>query len=615
MFETSIRRKLMLLLLAVTVIPITISMLLSNNYIKNKVTEKSILENQNLLSLGKNNIISYMDMINNTSLDVYNSLNSSSSLYSLIERGQSANVDANAFDLKNRMLIYSHMLNLYQSAKGIHQIYLQIGEERMSYLLSRGFYRGGTYIKKDWPQEYGYGTSSTPFIEATHISKQYSLDWSKAIRKESVFTLHRPIIRTPSDEVIGYLSIDVKSADLNTICQQLALSEEEKLYIIDRNQNMICSGNGKSIGDDQNELAGMPWTAKVLGSSAESGVIKWKDDSFSGIVIYDTLNENYMDWIVVKQLPYSYLYENAQAILTINSLILVIFMIIVVIASIYVAYHFTNPIKRLISHINQVQSGNFDVVVPVQGKDEIGILARRFNTMIYTVKELINREYRLEIANKTNQLRAMQAQINPHFLYNALQSIGTLALHSQAPKVYTLITAIAKMMRYNMNTNEAIVPFAMELSHAKAYLELQKQRFNEHLTVVYEIDPDSLPIVVPKMLLQPLIENYFKHGYETASGSGELRILAKAADGWLTIKIEDNGSGMEQAKLRELQQMLLRSSAVLLDEQKHIGISNVWMRLKLYYNDEADMRVESSPLGGFRVTLSIPLRVKLEGEA
>lgn len=600
----------MALLLAVTVIPITISMIVSNYYIKNQVTEQAIYENQKLLSLGKNNIGSYMETINDTSLDVYNNLNASHSLYALIERGQSPNVNADAFDEKNNMQIYTSLLNIYQSTKGIHQIYLEIGQERLSYLLARGFFRSGVGLKSEWPEE--RKSNPKPFVHATHASATYALDWSNSVKKENVFTLKRPIIRTPSDQIIGYLSMDIKLTELNRICKQLTLAEEEQLYIIDRERNVICSenGSGDALQTD------MPWAKQVSGSASGSGVIEWTDEAFSGIIIFDTLSANYMDWIVVKRLPYSYLYKSADAIRTINTIIIIIFMAVAVVASAFVSYHFTNPIKRLIGHINQVQAGNFNIVVPVQGRDEVGILARRFNTMIQTIKDLINREYRLEIANKTNQLKAMQAQINPHFLYNALQSIGTLALQAQAPKVYSLISAIAKMMRYNMNTSETIVSFATELNHAKAYLELQQQRFNDQLSVIYEIEPEALPIQVPKMLLQPLIENYFKHGYENAGVSGRIRIAADVAGGeWLTIRVEDNGSGVEPGKLRQLRALLQRSGAGLLEEQSHIGISNVWMRLKLYYNDEAEMSVDSELSCGFAVTIRIPLNGELEGQA
>jgi two-component system sensor histidine kinase YesM len=610
MFRTSIRNKLMGLLLAATIIPILISMFVSDRYIKHAVTDKSILENRAMLSLGKDNILNYMNTINRISLNVYNSMNTPTSLHAIIERATAPGANAQTFDSNNRMQIYTHLLNMYQSMKEIHQIHLQIkGADHLSYLLSRGLFRGGPESGISWPAS--RMNDSRPFVEATHESVNYELDWSRKVKQESVFTLRRPIIRSPSDEILAYLTIDIQSQQLSDICQSLAPSGQETLYLLDRSRHVVCSANAS--GSAPGGLLAAPWADRLFASSEPSGFIRWKDSAFSGIVIYDTLQTNYMDWIVVKQLPYSYLYENARTIRTINSLIIALFLVIVVAATLVVSFHFTKPIKRLISHINKAQTGNLDVAVPVQGRDEIGILARRFNSMIGTIKDLINREYKLEIANKNNQLRAMQAQINPHFLNNALQSIGTLALQSQAPKVYSLINALGKMMRYNMNAHEAIVPFQSELDHARAFLELQKQRFSEQLSVRFDVDPASLAVPVPKMLLQPLIENVFKHGFEPQGGEGEIRIGSWVLpDGWLSVVVEDNGTGMAPDRLAELRRRLARPEPVLSDGREHIGLGNVATRLKLYYNDKAEMTVDSPGSRGFRVDLRLPLEAGLE---
>jgi two-component system sensor histidine kinase YesM len=602
---TSIRKKLMGLLLAATIIPIALSMVLSDYYIKDAVTRKSIRDNRTLLALGKTNILNYTDNINRISLAAYHSVNSPASLFAMIEKGASPHIDPQAFDLANRTTIYAHLLNMYQSLKEIHQIHLQIaGGHRLSYLLARGFFRGGTESGINWPAE--RLSDPKPFMEASHASGHYELDWNRKIPQADVVTLRRPIIRTPSDEIIGYLSIDVKTNELAAICRKLALSGQETLYLIDRGGRIVCAENA----GPESAVLEAPWAASLLASSGESGTLKWKDKAFSGIVVYDTLRTPYMDWIVVKQLPYSYLYQNAQGIRAINTGILAFFLVVVVIATLFISFRFTKPIRRLIQHISQVQTGNLNVSVPVRSNDEIGILARRFNAMIATINDLINREYKLELANKTNQLKAMQAQINPHFLYNALQSIGTLALQSGAPKVYSLINAVAKMMRYNMSASETVVPLGAELKHAKAFLELQQQRFGEKLDVLYELDPASLDALVPKMLLQPILENVFKHGCEPQGGRMEIRLRTRIeADGRLSVTVKDNGAGMEPAKLDELRQRLFRTahSGIWLDGREHIGLSNVWMRLKLYFGEAAEMAIESPPSGGFAVSLAIPV--------
>lgn len=610
MFRTSIRKKLMALLLAATIIPIALSMVLSDYSIRDEVTQKSIRDNQTLLALGKDNLVNYTDNVNRVSLALYNSVNSPSSLFAMIEKGESGAVDPAEFDRTNRMTVYAHLLNMYQSMKEIHQIHLRIGDDnRFSYLLARGFFRGGTESEFDWPPE--RRNDPKPFMEAARESGHYDLDWSRKIPKTEVFTLRRPVIRTPSDEIIGYLSIDVKTSELAAICRKLTLSDQEKLYLIDRDRRIVCSENTGA----GSAVLNTPWADSLLAAQDESGFIEWKDDAFSGIVVYDTLKTQYMDWIIAKQLPYSYLYQNAQTIRTISTGIIAVSLVVVVVATLFVSVQFTRPIKRLIRHISQIQTGNLNVSVPVQSKDEIGLLARRFNAMIATINDLFNREYKLEIANKTNQLKAMQAQINPHFLNNVLQSIGTLALQSGAPKVYSLINAVAKMMRYGMNASETVVPLRAELNHAKAYLELQKQRFGDRLDVAYDIDPASLDAPMPKMLLQPLLENVFKHGYETQGEKVGIRLrTAVDSGGRLAVTVEDDGLGIGPARLNELRQQLSRASgsAIWLDGRQHIGLGNVWMRLKLYYGDEAAMSIESPSPRGFRVMFAIPISLDPE---
>ncbi|WP_058300800.1 sensor histidine kinase [Gorillibacterium timonense] len=622
MFNTSIRRKLMSLLLAATIIPIAISMALSNSYIKRAVTEKSITENQSLLSLGKNNILSYMNSVNRITLMAYNSINSPSSLFALIEKGQ-ATPDSEAFDRANQMAIYSHMLNMYQSMKEILQIHLQFaGTDRLSYLLSRGFYRSGVESATSWPV--GKEQDPAPFLEAAHLNRHYELDFNRRIPEAKVITLRRPIIRTPSDEVIAYLSLDIRMTELDKMCTELTPSPEEELYLVDRSRGIICSQNvpaGLSALEKEEQRKGVAasieatWMDRAIATGEDSGYYTWTDDSFSGIILFDTLKTNYMDWIIIKRLPYSYLHENARTIRLINSFIIAASLIIVVIATLIISVSFTKPIKRLIGHISRVQTGHFNVSVPVQGKDEISILARRFNAMTETINDLINREYKLELANKTNQLKAMQAQINPHFLNNALQSIGTLALQSDAPKVYSLISAMARMMRYSMNTEETLVPLMAELEHVKAYLELQQQRFSERLQIVYEIDPESLYVPVPKMLVQPLAENYFKHGYEPQGGAGLLRITSRMEEEALIIQVEDDGAGMEREALQELIDRLHGKRAVLPgDGAEHIGLNNVAMRIRLYYGEAASLHLTSEKGHGFTVTITIPLQLN-EGDA
>ncbi|HTG71605.1 MAG TPA: HAMP domain-containing protein, partial [Candidatus Udaeobacter sp.] len=387
MFKMSIRNKLMVLLLTVTIIPITTSIIITNVYIKNSVTDESIRENMNLLSLGKGNIMNYMDIINQTSLGVYNALNTPGSMFRIIER--KSETPAGEVDFADRTIINSHLLNMYQSFKDIYQIHLQLLNRDQSYLLTHRFFRGPERTEYTIPTGAPAGNSK-PFLEATHQSHSFKMQWNNSDPKETVFTFHRPVINTPSDKVIGYLSIDVSTKALFDICKQLYVDSEENLYIFD--------GHGNIIYPAQPDLSGKPlkekWLNTIIQKQEEAGHFEWKDHSFAGIIMYDKMKTNYLDWTIVKLQPYSHLYKSSSQITRLNSMIVAVFLVIVVIATLFISVHFTEPIKKLISYMNKVQSGNLNMDIEIKGNDEIGILTRRFDAMIHTVNDLINREYR-----------------------------------------------------------------------------------------------------------------------------------------------------------------------------------------------------------------------------
>jgi two-component system sensor histidine kinase YesM len=291
----------------------------------------------------------------------------------------------------------------------------------------------------------------------------------------------------------------------------------------------------------------------------------------------------------------------------IQTAIAVVSLTIIVIATMLISWRITSPIKRLIGYISRIQTGQLDVQIDLRSNDEIGVLASRFQAMMETINNLILREYKLDLANKTNELKALLAQINPHFLNNALQSIGTLALQRGAPEVYSLLSSLARMMHYSMTTMETTVPLHKELEHVQAYLALQKQRFDERLDVVYELDELAFGYSVPKMILQPIAENYFQHGFEPSGAEpGRIAIRSRLADDKLVIAVEDNGVGIAPERWPLLLAALERDAAA--DDENGIGLSNVRQRLRLYYDDQAEMRVESGASGGVKVTFVLPLR-------
>lgn len=584
-FERSIRNRLMVFLLAATIIPIVTSMIITYLYTKESLKNDTIQENSFLISQAKNNIENHLSIVESASLSVYNNLSNERSLYHIISTGQS--------DRSAERDIHVYLSNLSNMVKEIHQVYLYVEKSNKSYAVINKLLKKGDGYRLDY-----LGDFTTPTIEPTHYSHTYGFSEFPYNETQWVYTFHRPIFLTPLSDQIGVLSLDVRLDMLQEISKDLYTPNEEEIYIVDDQKRIIFAHDENQIGSELQ----VGWMDILTEADQQSGYFEWED----GINVYHKLDNEFAHWTIVKRIPYSILYQDARRLTLINSFVFSIFLIIVIIATLSISVRFTSPIKKLIKSINQIQIGQLQTTIDTSGKDEIGILARRMDSMMQTINNLILKEYRLEIANKTNQLKALQAQINPHFLNNVLQSIGTLALQRQAPDIYKLVSSLGKMMNYNMNTQESVIPLSKEIDYVKAYLDLQKQRFGEKLKTVYMIEEATLQIVVPKMILQPLVENSFKHGFKNSMRKDAvIHIETQLKRDKLTVIIQDNGEGMEESRRKELQMHLDTPGTNVVEGS--IGLTNVLSRLRLTFGEEATLRLSSLPQG-LRVEMDIPIR-------
>lgn len=242
--------------------------------------------------------------------------------------------------------------------------------------------------------------------------------------------------------MLGVLAIDVRLKPLRSICRQLYNADTEELYLVDRHGMIIYSGNEAMIGTHWKESS----LLNRISNEGVHGVI----ENDTALHVYGKLDAKLSGWTLVKKIPNRTLYLRATRLTQINVVIASAALLLAIVATLWISIKITEPIKRLTRYINQIQSGQLDVDIRAMGNDEIGVLSRRFREMMVTINNLILREYKLDLANKTHQLKALQAQINPHFLYNTLQSIGTLALQHEVPRIYSLLSSLAKMLRYNM---------------------------------------------------------------------------------------------------------------------------------------------------------------------
>ncbi|ASA25933.1 cache domain-containing sensor histidine kinase [Paenibacillus donghaensis] len=607
----SIRTKLIVFLLLPTIICIMATMFISYSYTTKSLRTRAVDENKNLLYQGYKNINSLIQEVNRLSLIVY----SDSEFYRLLEAGYD--------DMSANIRIYSSLNYISTSMPDISQVYLYGVKDSKATLVT------GSTTPKRWqgvpPYSDSLITADYPVsVQGTHMSSTYGLNSPiPQLVSEPVFTLHRRIEQIPSPDALGYLSIDVKLTALTDIVDQLYEQDQENIYLVDGSGTLVYSHDNDAVGKPLNAS----WYDKQIAANERSQGYFEEDGS---VFIYQKIESPGLSWTLVKQIPVSYLFREAKEAAQINVLLLVLLLIMIITLTILISFRITAPIKQLTRYMNQVQTGNLEIDIQPTGKDEIGVVIERFRSMMDTINNLILREYRLELSNKTNELRALQSQINPHFLNNTLQIIGTLALELKAPQVYALLSALAKMMRYSMYNDEKIVTIQNELDHVKAYIELQKERFENKFSFRYDMDESLLNAMMPKMILQPIVENYFKHGFNLARTDGLIEITAAKLDsGRMEINIQNNGQAIPAAKLEALRQELEQPSRLGIDplkkpeqDQDHyskrdapgagIGLGNVLARLRLVCGDDAVLTVDNLKAGGVIVRLEIDILVESE---
>ncbi|WP_247900545.1 cache domain-containing sensor histidine kinase [Paenibacillus pabuli] len=573
----SIRTKLIAFMLIATTIPLLASISMTFIQTKTALREQAVAENKRLIFQASTNLNNYVDNVARASLAVYNDPNFLRNLAKI------------PGDYRAVAEVYTTLQTIRSAVPDVFQLYLHSFAANQSTLIANPFPKREERKQAYSDSLHGKSDDKSPdiWVESAHVSHSYGFKAASADDPpRTVITLHRVIKDVPSTKRLGVLAIDLNMNTIAEICSRLYDPAKEQIYVIDNQNQIIFEGKSEVSGTDslRQEAA-----TKLNSARSDAGTTQTASGHFEqdhSMYVYQQLGSPFADWTIVKQIPNETLYASATTLTWNNAMIAIAALLLVIVATLFISIRITGPLKQLMRYMNQIQAGRLHVDIRLTSRDEIGVLARHFRDMMDTVNNLILREYRLEIANKTNQLKALQAQIHPHFLYNTLQSIGTLALQQQGQRVYVLLSSLSKMLRYSMR-DQTRVTLHEEAEHARLYLELQKERFGDRLEVELDFAEDTLRAEMPRMTLQPLIENYFKHGADIQPGKGKIQISSRRTpENWIQIRLENNGPCIPEDKLSEIHRWLRpvsisSDSSQESDETESIGLRNVMRRLQL----------------------------------
>lgn len=265
--------------------------------------------------------------------------------------------------------------------------------------------------------------------------------------------------------------------------------------------------------------------------------------------------------------------------------------------------------------MKSVRENNLNVQIKVKSNDEIGELSLAFNEMLERIRNLIYEVGTLETQNKEAELKKavaeldmLQSQINPHFLYNTLDSISMMAYIHKDYETRNMVVALGKLLRLGIFNGDKIIPLKEELTHAKSYITIQKMRYPDLFDISFDIPPELIECRIPKLILQPLIENSLHHGIENKRSKGHIVITAAQNKNTLVLDIIDDGAGMTQERLSQITEQL-NSNVEMFNPGSSIGILNVHSRIRLYFkeDDNYGIKILSSSSQGTHIRITLPL--------
>lgn len=303
------------------------------------------------------------------------------------------------------------------------------------------------------------------------------------------------------------------------------------------------------------------------------------------------------DWKIIVYQPQKMMAREIQTLLVLVMGIIAVCIITSVVASLAFSRFVVRDIKRLRDNMQAVEEGNMELMVTSNAGDEVGSLIRGFGSMLGEINRLIHEVYESKLTQRKSEMTALQAQINPHFLYNSLSLINWKALEAGQQDISKITLALSSFYRTSLNRGKNVLTIEKEIENMKSYLEIQLCMHDNDFDVIMDIDEEILPYQTLNLLLQPLVENAIDHGIDLKEdGRGYIKIIGRKDAENIYLTVEDNGVGIEPEIL----------SSILEFKTKGYGVRNVNQRIRLYYGEEYCLRIESEVGKGTRCMINIP---------
>lgn len=406
---------------------------------------------------------------------------------------------------------------------------------------------------------------------------------------------------------IGFLIASINLARLSALVEEIVLGEAGRIFITDGNLRVLGAREKSLI---YQTLPLDERSASILQSGRE-GSIEGRFKGEDSFVHFEEIGLN--DWKLVGIIA-SHEFQRSAGVVR-NRILFggIIILLMAVTAALVIAGNITRPIQKICTFLQQVEEGDLTLRTYETGSVEIENLSTRLNRMIERLSRLLTEIYQEQIFKRKVALKALHAQINPHFLYNTLDSISWMVETGRREVAADLLVSLATFFRIGLSGGREIVTIAEEMEHAESYLRVQKIRYRNKLDYLFNIDDEIKKSPIVKITLQPLIENAIYHGIKPKTDGPGIICISGSRTGENTIKLSvvDNGIGMSAGKIEELNTVLAETRLDLETEGKGYSIRNINSRIKLAFGQEYGLKYSGQAGTGTRVDVILPAHGKV----
>lgn len=586
--DISIKKKLLLVLYIQILIPLVFIGFFSFKSSEEIITNKSLSYSNDILSLIE---LRLQDTVRNLNI-ISQDLNNDQRIYSALINDDNNNINK---------------LNNYEVASQLNNVFLNV-------IMTRSEIESMCIVTNK-KRFYNYDNNSTKSNIKSIVLQNYTnirnnaaaangkTVWFFDSKDEIVQNAYliRMIYNRDNYKEIGLLVVQINMEFLDSVLQGLESEVMQNTTIISPDNDIILCKNKSALANYEKIIKDTPYE--------KNSFVDKKNKIF---VAYTTISVP--NWRIVTYIPLNQLYMDVEVLRNRIILLCIGSILILSLVSIFMSFDMIKPINQLVKAMKEMNIDNISKsYIKIDRKDELGFLQKTFNTMAKEIDNLVTWIYKEQITRREAEIKALQSQINPHFLFNTLESINWMAQLNNVPEISDTVSDLSTLLEASIGRDDRLITIEEEFMYIDRYIALLKRRFEDKITLNKDVDPQVLYIKIPRLLIQPLIENAVYHGFENSREKGIITLNANIQDDLLIIEVIDNGNGISAEELLRLNNGLDMDNdtyfkSLSSKKNKSIGIDNVNRRIKLFYGEKYGIEIKSKINIYTKVTVTLPVQ-------